>query len=162
MGGFNARAQFPCYHTSVTGASVDSYGAVPLISSYSTQEIHTASIKAIKVNKVHWMKFPLAAPAKRHLVMFLKMQRTWIHRWKSIRSELLVLLMKNSSSPGVCGEGSQLARACERIPVGLRTLPYTHGSGTAVEWWNLWQTSNHLQALLKHQVQYVQYSAVLV
>ncbi len=30
-------------------------------------KFNTASIKAIKVNKTHWMKFPLAALAKRHL-----------------------------------------------------------------------------------------------
>lgn len=136
------------------------WNCASLLAAIALKKINTASIKAIKVNKVHWMKFPLAVPAKHHLVMFLKMRRTWIHRWKSIRSELLVLLMNKSSSPGVCREEGQLARACESILVGLWTLPDSHASGTAVEWWNLWHIPNHLQALLKHQVQHVQYSAV--
>lgn len=41
--------------------------------------INIAGIKPIKVNKVHWMEFPLAL-AKDHLVIFWRMSSTWIHR----------------------------------------------------------------------------------
>lgn len=111
-------------------------------------EINAASIKAIKVNKVHWMKFPLAALAKHHLVVFSRMQRTWIHRWKSIRSELLVLLM-NESSPGV-GRGGELVGELDGL--------WTSYSRTAVKWWNAWKipTCRHYW-----NTRYIMYSSVL-
>lgn len=120
-------------------------------------KINTASIKPIKVNKVHWMKFPLAALAKHHPVMFLRMQCTWIHGWRSIRRERLVLLMNKCSLPWA-GGGKVTWRGCER---GLWVRLWTAFSRAPVKGWNTWQIPNHLQALLKHGTRYNMYSTAL-
>lgn len=111
-------------------------------------KINTASIEPIKINKVHWMKFLFAVPAKHHLVMSPSMPSSWIHGWKSIRTELLVLLMNKCSSPGV----SMWARAAGQIVSRIQM--------NCVKWWNTGRVPNHLQALLKYQVQYMQLCAV--
>lgn len=100
VGGFNMRVQFLYYHTRAKLPALSHMELCRLLAAIALK-ITTASIKPIKVNKVHWMKFPYAFLAKHPLIMFLRMQSTWIHGWKSIRTELLVLLMNKCSSPGV-------------------------------------------------------------
>lgn len=73
--------------------------------------INTASIKTIKIHKVHQIKSLLPALAKKCLLIFWNMPSIWIQGWKSGGSELLVLLMNKCSSPKT-GKGKVSWQGC--------------------------------------------------